>query len=388
MARKPNPALLGAFVLGAVVLAVAGLVVFGGGKFFRATQPWVAYFDESIKGLAVGAPVTFRGVKVGAVTDIKVVVDPKEGQIRIPVFFEIEADRIAEVGGGGARFEKGRAGAQRLIQSGLRAQLETQSFVTGQLAIDLDFHPNTPIRLVGKAEKYPEFPTIPSTMSALGRSLEDINVAELTRDVQEVLQGVSRLVNGPELKGALAAGNAALTGVDRLVKNADAQLATLGKALGTTTAKTSETLEAIQALVRHVDGQTVAALDETLKDARQVVRRVDAETVPALTETLKDTQRVVRRVDAETVPAVNQLLADLRPLVEEVEKTSAAARRALEQAETTLATVDGALEEPSAFRHQIRVTLQEVAGAARAFRVLSSYLERHPEAVLFGKDRK
>ena len=82
MARKPNPALLGAFVVGAVILAVVGLVIFGGGKFFRSTQSWVAYFDESIKGLAVGAPVTFRGVKVGAVTDVKVVVDPKSGRKR------------------------------------------------------------------------------------------------------------------------------------------------------------------------------------------------------------------------------------------------------------------------------------------------------------------
>jgi MlaD protein len=80
MARKPNPALLGAFVVGAVILAVLGLVIFGGGKFFRSTQSWVAYFDESIKGLAVGAPVTFRGVKVGSVTDVKVVVDPKSGR--------------------------------------------------------------------------------------------------------------------------------------------------------------------------------------------------------------------------------------------------------------------------------------------------------------------
>jgi len=65
MARKANPAPLGGFVVGAVALAVAGLVVFGGGKLFRSTQPWVAYFDESIKGLCVGAPVLFRGVTTG-----------------------------------------------------------------------------------------------------------------------------------------------------------------------------------------------------------------------------------------------------------------------------------------------------------------------------------
>src|SRR5262245_54144047 len=114
MARKPNPTLLGGFVLGAVVLAVAGLVVFGGGKFFRSTQAWVAYFDESIKGLSVGAPVTFRGVKVGSVTDVRVVLDQKGDQVRTPVVFEIEADRITTAQGGKVRFPADRARADRL----------------------------------------------------------------------------------------------------------------------------------------------------------------------------------------------------------------------------------------------------------------------------------
>ena len=132
MARKANPALIGAFVLGAIALGVAGLVVFGGGKFFRQTQEWVAYFgDESVKGLSIGSPVTFNGVKVGAVTDIKVVVDPKEMKIRTPVFFEMEAHRFTEASGGEIKFRKGAPGVKIMIERGLRAQLETQSFVTG-----------------------------------------------------------------------------------------------------------------------------------------------------------------------------------------------------------------------------------------------------------------
>ncbi|HWT81518.1 MAG TPA: MlaD family protein, partial [Candidatus Methylomirabilis sp.] len=124
MARKTNPAIIGGFLLGAVALAVAALVVFGGGKFFRSTQRWVAYFNESIRGLAIGAPVTFRGVKVGSVVDIRVVVDPKTVQARTPVVFEIEADRLTDVQGGPVEFMKDREGAKRAFEHGLRAQLE------------------------------------------------------------------------------------------------------------------------------------------------------------------------------------------------------------------------------------------------------------------------
>jgi phospholipid/cholesterol/gamma-HCH transport system substrate-binding protein len=438
MARTPNPALLGGFVLGAVVLAVAGLVVFGGGKFFRSTQPWVAYFDESIKGLATGAPVTFRGVKVGSVTNIKVVIDSKSEQVRVPVFLELEADRITSVEGGKLQFLPKEAGTRALIERGLRAQLETQSFVTGQLAINLDFHPGSPIRLVGGPEKYPEFPTIRSRMSALGRGLEELNTAELAKNVQDILQGMARLVNRPELEAAVVSGSAALKGLDRLVANADTRVTALGSVLDRTSASANDTLAAIEALARRVDGQTVTAVNETVRDAQRLVRRVDGETVPAVSQVLTDlrplvddagqaasaarelvrrvdaetvpavnrllaelrplveevgktagaTRELVRRVDTETVPAVSQLLADLGPLVQEIERTAGAARGALEKAETTLASVDGVLEEQSPLRYQLRVTLQELAAAARAFRTLSSYLERRPESVLFGKGRR
>jgi paraquat-inducible protein B len=103
-------------------------------------------------------------------------------------------------------------------------------------------------------------------------------------------------------------------------------------------------------------------------------------------ETLKGAQGLLRRVDGETVPAVNQVLADLRPLIEEVQKAAVVARGALERAEATLVTVDGALEEQSPLRYEVRTTLQEVAAAARSFRGLSNALERDPNSVIFGKN--
>jgi paraquat-inducible protein B len=365
MARKPNPAWLGAFVVGAVILAVAGLVIFGGGRFFRSTQTWVAYFDESIKGLAVGAPVTFRGVKIGSVTSIKVVLDPKSVSARTPVYFELDPSRVVVAGGEESRFLRAdRAGAPRAFELGLRAQLETQSFVTGQLAINLDFRPGTPIKFSGEQDKYPEFPTIPSTMSALGKGLEEVNLGELAKEAQAVLQGISRLVNGPEIMTALASANSALEGAKRLMASGETNISKLGTAFEGTAAKATDTLQDVQALVR----------------------RVDKQTVPALNGTLQDTQQLVRRVHAETLPAANQVLTDLRPLVADVRQAVGRARVVLERAETTLVSVDGALEENSPLGYQIKTTLADVSAAARAFRNLSSYLERYPDAVIFGKN--
>jgi paraquat-inducible protein B len=395
MARKASPAMIGGFLLGAIVLAVAALVLLGGGTLFQHRQFWEAYFDESIKGLAIGAPVTFRGVKVGSVTDIKVFVNRdvtpanfRTDVMRTPVFFEISANRISDMGGQEIRLEKDAAGIKRLLEYGLRAQLELQSLVTGQLAINLDFHPGAPMKLAGVSFKYPEFPTIPSTMAALGQSLDDLNVGELAQDIRRTVRGIEQFVNSPEIKQFLVYANKTLERANTLVTNADAEIATLGPALEKTTVALHDTLGTIRALAMNIDRQTVPAVGETLQDVRQLARRIEGETVPAANQLLGDAQQVARRLEAETVPAATQVLTDLRPLLGQTVKTVEAARATLEQAQQTLAISQEAVEEGSPLQFQIRTTLQEVSGAARAIRSLSNYLERHPEAVLFGKEGK
>lgn len=373
MASKANPAMIGGFVLGAIALAVAGLVVLGGGKFLQSREYWEAYFGESIKGLAIGAPVTFRGVRVGSVTDIKVVVNReaeakgiRTGLIRTPVFFEISADRISDVSGKTIRFEKDSKVMDVLFERGLRAQLQVQSLVTGQLVINLDFNPGAPMRLAGNPLKYPEFPTIPSTMAALGQSLDDLDVGQLAQDIRRTVAGVESLVNSPEVKKALVTAVAALEGVDKLAADADAKVNTLGPALERTSVALNETLETIRTLAQDVNGQTV----------------------PAATETLKDIRQLAQRIDAETMPAANQLLEQVRHLAEQFETTSEAGRLAMEKVQSLAGTLDTAVQDRDPLLYQLKVTLQEVSGAARALRVLADYLDRHPEALLFGKGGK
>ena len=96
MGRRANPTVIGAFIIGAVALIVIGLLVLGRGHFFSDTQTFVLYFDGSVKGLNIGAPVEFQGVRIGSVTDIHVSIVSKTNEYRTPVYIQLELNRIRE----------------------------------------------------------------------------------------------------------------------------------------------------------------------------------------------------------------------------------------------------------------------------------------------------
>src|SRR5262252_3818628 len=147
MGSRINPTTIGAFVVSAIVLVIAGVLVFGGGKFFQEKVPYVMFFESSVEGLNVGAPVIFRGVQVGQVTEISAIADPQTYDVRIKVQVEFVRG-VIKVGEEGQRFKDHREAVQRLIQKGFRASLRMQSFVTGLLYVALAYYPDTPIKLL------------------------------------------------------------------------------------------------------------------------------------------------------------------------------------------------------------------------------------------------
>ena len=170
--RRANPAVVGGFVVGAIALILLGLLMFGGTGWFVQHNRYIAYFPGSVKGLQVGAPVDFRGVTIGQVTDIRVLFNPQDVSARIPVIMEFDPTQIEVAGRDQTVAES--TDPERLIEAGLSAQLQSQSLLTGLLFVNLDFYPNARGRRVGGDEPYPEIPTIPSGLEQLQQSAGDI----------------------------------------------------------------------------------------------------------------------------------------------------------------------------------------------------------------------
>jgi paraquat-inducible protein B len=208
MGRKANPTVIGAFVVGASALAVLGAVFFGSGRYFRKTLPVVVYFSSSVSGLKPGAPVKFMGVEVGSVRDIRLNISPHERavpDIRIPVILDLDKETITREG---ARLDPTPENIRRLVDEGLRAQLSTESLVTGVLYISLDFRPDAPLNLVAEPSvSYPEIPTIPTEFEEVqqaamrvAKKLEDVDFKHLVTSATDTLDGLRRILDDPETR--------------------------------------------------------------------------------------------------------------------------------------------------------------------------------------------
>ena len=197
MSIKANRTAIGVFVVGAVVMLTVGVAVFGSGALFKRTDKFVLYFDGSVKGLSIGAPVMFRGVSIGAVQDISLIYDSKAQTIMLPVIVEIEQGRIK-----GAPSFGEAGGAEKMIALGLRGKLEVQSFLTGQLMISFDFYPDKPALLRGILKHYPELPTLPISPDIF-ELMNEIPIKEISRNLAATAKGIDTLVNSSDLQRSL-----------------------------------------------------------------------------------------------------------------------------------------------------------------------------------------
>ena len=256
---------------------------------------FILNFKESIRGLTVGAPVEFRGIKIGQVVDIKAEYDPQTLAPRITVLIETEPQRWRNTRGA---VEDPIHEVEKLVDKGLRAQLKTGSLLTGQLFVDLDFHPNAPKAQVKFDQNFPEVPTTPAPLQVITARVNDlltkietVPIEKIGKDLGDTLQNVKRL---------------------------------------------SESRELLQA---------VQSLNETLQHTRQLVQNLDSNVAPAIGSTL-------------------------------------------DQAQKTLASVEGTLGKDAPLQHEMRRALKELAEAARGIRILTDYLERNPDALIYGKGKE
>lgn len=187
--NKASPKLIGGFTVIAVLLAVVAVVIFGSGRFFKKQETLVAFFEGSLIGLRVGAPVTLQGVQIGTVSNIWVEVQEDHVTFRTPVFLEIDLSRIKGLIEDVSE-EQDEREFREMVELGFRAQLVQTSFVTGQQSVQLDFHPDTEIRMVETDLPYRQIPTVPSQFEKIGG-----NVRDALEKASKVLDSVDKLLN-------------------------------------------------------------------------------------------------------------------------------------------------------------------------------------------------
>lgn len=203
MSPKPNPRLVGIFVVAALAIFIGTFLLINRDKFFSESSKSVLYFEGSVKGLNVGSPVVFNGVPIGRVVGISLVTDIQNLSICIPVYIEADEGSFIVLNKDGHRSKDRDELMERLLQKGLRAKLITQSVLTGQMMIELGFYPNSPMILHGNT-RFPEIPTLPSTIEELSKTFQDMPIHQTVTRINSLLEQMDRFMtllnkDGPKI---------------------------------------------------------------------------------------------------------------------------------------------------------------------------------------------
>jgi len=335
MSKPSNPALIGSFVLGSVLLLVVAVLLFGGASLFESKRLMVSYFTGSAKGLSKGASVVLNGVRVGYVEDIRL-----EGELKpdksmdmlVEVTMQILPNSFELSMNGKALSLEERSKLlkpEQFVDAGIRAQLGTESFVTGQLLVELSFRPEiAPVYRARTRGGPPEIPTIPGDVeevinrvqSFLAKLSSEIDVDALAKNFQGIVSGVNELANSQDLRNTLA-------GASRLTNDDLPRL--------------TSSLE-----------RSLTELQGAMKDARALLQHVDKQ--------------------------VDPLMTDLLPAVRNLDGTLKAAEHVLQEA-------SGHLRDDSELALEVRQTLEGLQSASDSATALLDYLNAHPEALLRGR---
>jgi paraquat-inducible protein B len=323
MNKKISPTLIGAFVVGALVLLIVAVIAFGSGQLFRKTQQFILYFDGSVNGLRIGAPVKFKGVEIGSVKDIKLEMGLGKQVHKIPVIIEIDLKKV--IRRGVTREEAMDPNTIReFVEQGMRGQLQTESLVTGVLYVGFDWFPETPLRFVqppGRHFQYEEIPTVPTELEQAQdaivrviKKLDDIDLKALTNSLTKTSDGVGQLV--------------------------------------------SVTSPALKSILQSLD-EDMPQLRGAISDFRR------------LTATANDN---VANVSAD----LHQTLTAAQGSIEQIAAT-------MKEAQTTIIGVRATIDPNSPTVYELTKSLREVSGAASSIRLLADSLDRNPQAIILGK---
>ncbi|MDD4914194.1 MAG: MlaD family protein [Methylococcales bacterium] len=332
MSKQGNSLAIGGFIVGALFLLAAAVMIFGAGDYFKHKMRFVIFFDSALNGLNVGAPVKLQGVQIGNIAEISLEMDAATGQIFKPVVIEVDPELLRDFSGREMRPQKNDESrqeklAQRLIDLGLKARLETQSLLTGLLYVDLNFYVDKPVRLVRVDYKgLTELPSVPTTVDEIRNTADELikefrelPLAEMIKNLSETLRETRDLLKSNETKTSLAALSASLIETQKLMLTLNAQ---------------------VGPLMNNVNG--------TVMDTRSSLHDLDK---------------------------------DMLPVLKAAEQSLTTANTVLNESRQTLSTVE-ALASPDS---PLGTALLSMRDAARSLKDLTDSLERHPDEIIYGK---
>lgn len=326
--KKNNSFRIGAFIVGAILLVFLALLFFSGGDLFSQKERVVMYFEGSVQGLQVGAPIKLKGVILGEITDIQINFDSNTQDngnknnsaknIVTAVTGDLALKRISRKGN-----EVSLEFFEEAIANGLRAQLNFQSFLTGLLYVELDFFPDTPATLYGFKKNYLELPTVATGFEELTKNLQEINLKSLVKNLDQLTLRLSNIVKSGVIEETLGSVKLA---ADSFTETSQ----TMGQDVSQLSKNLSDTSRTLNTLLVSLNKQTPAVADELRASMLQLQR--------SLVE-LDKASNSVHQSFSEDAPLVNQL----------------------------------------------NDTLKEISRSAEAFRTLSETIDQQPEALLRGK---
>ncbi len=329
MRRSANMTLIGAFVVGGILLIIAAVVLLGAGSFTGAKPTAIAYFDDSVSGLDIGAPVKFRGVSIGKVSQVLLrTTNQAPTDYSVPVVMEFAPDLLTRRGLDEALLQK--QGLRGSVERGLRAKLQQQSVVTGVLYVELDYFPDTAFKLHEVKGEMVEIPTQPS------------NLGTLTRAVSQTLDQLSRI------------------DFVAITKKVDSILGRIDK--GASEIEFSK-------------------INTNLVQASANITKITGD--PAISKAVADFSTAMQGIDG----LVKRLSGKVDPVAQDIQGMAAAGRKALERLNETSENLRTLTKPGSPARRDLDQALADVSEAAQAIRSLADFIERNPETIIQGRSK-
>ncbi len=343
MSKRANPALIGVFVMTALAVLITVVVYVGSAGFGGNWYHFSIYFQGSAAGLQVGAPVVLKGVTIGRVTSIQVGLYPEAEDFIVPVEIQIDENKILTPGR-----RVGELTLARLVEQGLRARLDLQSILTGQLRVELGFFPDTEAKYRGRKPEFSEIPSIPSTLETLKAALEEFPIEELAASTVRVVTGLDHLINSPKIEQILD----------------DVQLAAANvRSITGTFEKRAEPL------VENIDS-TVTEINQLVGETRIVIDSVGGD---------------LKLATADARILMSDLQSNVNPAIGEFRVAMKSAQSAFDSADSAFKSADDLIGKESTLRHEFLTLMKNLSEAARSLKIMVDYLERHPDALIRGK---